>query len=421
MPRIVRSIAASSLGLSYVAITSPWPSMLAAATPPTLKVLTSMNHLCPSSRRFLPYLLALTSLSDLTPPSIFARALSTSALTMHYRSFDITGKGSNNVDNQSYLQNDAGDLSADEERIFGKTDELSSVSFVVTREFINSMMGIVSALLKDLLHCDPSEANVWFSVNPLDPHDVVPDWPKDNEGTLDMGKYPKRSGVLGEAMEGKVCRQPCHDLEALFWVIWTVGVNSASPYLQCHEWLPAKPSPLPGGSHFRQLSTPIVNSTNPTFRTPRDAMDKGIPYWTAPGLHEDNAEAILKFKREILEMQFVESTSPYGRAEGAGDAFEKGMLKLRDRFEFTEILKEMRGGIPADKDCDGAANEIVKAARQRFEELMNSGKDLGVPISLASAKKFQVSLHLSHNFEYWDENYQRQEIVGAISSWPGIR
>ncbi|KAG9312373.1 hypothetical protein JVU11DRAFT_6748 [Chiua virens] len=194
-------------------------------------------------------------------------------------------------------------------------------------------------------------------------------------------------------MEGKVCRQPCHDLEALFWVIWTVGVNSASPYLQRREWLPAKPSPLPGGSHFRQLSTPIVNSTNPTFRTPRDAMDKGVPYWTAPGLHEDNAEVILKFKREILEMQFVESTSPYGRAEGASDAFEKGMLKRSLTLppttpithwhkEFTEILKEMRDGIPADKDGGGAANEIVKAPRERFEEfkLMNSGKDLDVQL-----------------------------------------
>ncbi|KAF8123847.1 hypothetical protein EV363DRAFT_1435533 [Boletus edulis] len=96
-------------------------------------------------------------------------------------------------------------------------------------------------------------------------------------------------------------------------------------------------------------------------------------------------------------MQFVESMSPYWRSDdAAGRAFENGTLKLRDRFawqdyssppskpishiEFIKILKDMRDGIPAELDCHGASDEVIEEARARYQQLVQSGKDLGVQL-----------------------------------------
>ncbi|KAF8431927.1 hypothetical protein L210DRAFT_3650750 [Boletus edulis BED1] len=96
-------------------------------------------------------------------------------------------------------------------------------------------------------------------------------------------------------------------------------------------------------------------------------------------------------------MQFVESMSPYWRSDdAAGRAFENGTLKLRDRFawqdyssppskpishiEFIKILKDMRDGIPAELDCHGASDEVIEEARVRYQQLVQSGKDLGVQL-----------------------------------------
>ncbi|KAF8133440.1 hypothetical protein EV363DRAFT_1162332, partial [Boletus edulis] len=117
-----------------------------------------------------------------------------------------------------------------------------------------------NTLRKDILHCDISEANLWYRVESPDVVHIIPEWPKE------PGAYPKCIGMLGDwgyaedlhisakerkgritgtfpfmagellsddGRKGKVIHQVHHDLESFFWVLWIICVNMNSPYYMC--------------------------------------------------------------------------------------------------------------------------------------------------------------------------------------------
>ncbi|KAF8449221.1 hypothetical protein L210DRAFT_3524067 [Boletus edulis BED1] len=292
-------------------------------------------------------------------------------------------------------------------RTLSKTCGVSLPWFPCRRAFVGGMMCVVAGHfngeLKDLLHSDISDLNIWVCVDdPEKVNDVITDWPED------PALYPKHAVVLGDwgmaedrspdskvknnaggitgtfpffaaelmldkAINGDVVHDTCHDLEAIFWVIWITSVNMTGPYNQRRKWVDcSSTSTFPG--HVRQ---------------PADAIgqNKEVPIWATPGIHPASLQEVHQFKRSILEHQFFDAMSPYWSEGESGRVFQDGMRKLRRHFAwvrlpdgtyappktithdiFVGILAEMRGSIPADEDRTTPAQ--VEEARERYTKML---------------------------------------------------
>jgi len=210
-------------------------------------------------------------------------------------------------------------------------------------------------------------------------------------------------------MLGQIRHKACHDLEALFWVIWIVSVNSNGPYDTRREWqdhleLPAHSgddsathgAPTPDGP-VHQLTQPTLSALRGGLRMPADAVaveQKGVPVWATPGLHEFSAEDVFDFKRDIPVLKFLDSMSPYWSDGMAGQVFKDGMLELRELLvwhdseapppvtvthdKFVSILAKMRDAIPAEEDR--ATTQEVTEARARYDALLQMGGELGTSL-----------------------------------------